>query len=431
MKQYKLIKKYPGLAPEIELGDVVTYKENLKYYVFKTLTNIDYHFGRNMIENFPEFWQEIIEYPVGTKVRDTNPNTEGSIYEKLSNGFWKLHNRDNFVITSDTIGKGKRFEVVNDFILPEKWEICINNEEEAKIYRDFFESKVGKKWDYTIGFVYGFNGKKYTSGRFYNYTEITFEQFKKYVLKEEEKNIANYKIDKSFNVIKICSPIENQQEKKEYEILSFINKEGKILKRTEYLHDQLKQHFYDGIGTSLTLNTILTTYSKVYHIHSVRRLSDDVVFTIGDKIKGKSNCICKIDSIELNPNYPQIMFNRLDEGIDLIKATKLKPLFKTEDGVDIYTNDKYYFVVISDLQILDPYTVKEHIADWDNTGKYVKPPLGGKQFSTKEKAENFILKNKPCLSYNDIIELNKGETLNCWFSNDDLKTKIKEKCQIL
>lgn len=98
MKKYKLIKKYPG-SPE--LGTIIETREVLDY---------------------PEFWEEIVEYPVGTKVIDTESvyplaHIKGNIFEKTNDG-WKPYNFpvENMKgeLPESLIGKGKRFEVIEE-----------------------------------------------------------------------------------------------------------------------------------------------------------------------------------------------------------------------------------------------------------------------------------------------------------------------------
>lgn len=67
----------------------------------------------NMVENSCD-WEEILDLPVGTKVVDTNPGTNGFTYEKVENGTWKIGNIDNFTISENCIGEGKRFQIVKE-----------------------------------------------------------------------------------------------------------------------------------------------------------------------------------------------------------------------------------------------------------------------------------------------------------------------------
>lgn len=116
--------------------------------------------------------------------------------------------------------------------------------------------------------------------------------------------------------------------------------------------------------------------------------------------------------------------------VDLLKefkkpSTARKSLFKSEDGVDMYEGDKFYFVsnLIGEAH---PYTVHSfsfmNIAQW------------GKVFSTKQKAEEYIKEYKPLFSVNDIRNMGLPQILNCLDSRaiaicvleDEAEKKLKQ-----
>lgn len=184
---------------------------------------------------------------------------------------------------------------------------------------------------------------------------------------------------------------------KDYEILSFrTNKQILLIPEYVILNKEKDNIFRNHTACIFTISSSEDKLlnSSNYNIHSVKRLSDGEIFTIGDSIKGKSGVVCKIHSIDLNPNYSQILFNKLDEGIDLINAKHIKtPLFITEDRVDIFQGDMVTPVHAESLKIYATTPI--------NTGESIK--YGNyKYFSTKEAAEEYILMNKPCLSINDV-----------------------------
>lgn len=89
MKKYKLICEYPG-SPK--LGTEVfqwNYLDKNSSYNFNG--NLSELLKKEIIENSPKYWEEIIEFPIGTKIKDTNPDTEGYVYEKLADGKWKYN----------------------------------------------------------------------------------------------------------------------------------------------------------------------------------------------------------------------------------------------------------------------------------------------------------------------------------------------------
>jgi len=89
-------------------------------------------------------------------------------------------------------------ECVNGFQLPEKWEI-LRTPDNAKVINDWMNrhhNAFGKDYVYEDlhGYVNNFNKTKCKEG----FTEITFKQFKKYVLKQDnmEKKLIGYKLVK-------------------------------------------------------------------------------------------------------------------------------------------------------------------------------------------------------------------------------------------
>ena len=204
-------------------------------------------------------------------------------------------------------------------------------------------------------------------------------------------------------------------EEVDYDILSFIRIDSTCVPK-------------DGIGTLFELQndglfrTIHkhSSHTKIqmlegthsvktgfFSIHSVKRLSDGEIFTIGDKIAQHKylDHTGEIKSFSLKGNAIIVNYR----GVDYLQhISKIKtPLFTTEDGVEIFKGDKYFYIVTSQYAMGHEWRVFSHIADGNTNAIAVKPPLGGIQFSIPEKAEEYIINNKPYLS---IVELQK------WFS---------------
>jgi len=111
-----------------------------------------------------------------------------------------------------------KVEVKDDFILPEKWCITSTLESQKTIFDWLLENTNWKKsGSLSIGNHYCIEGNKcrgwmnYAPDRKTGYTEITFDQFKKYVLKEEviEESLLDkakrlYPIGTKFNNYKIA-----------------------------------------------------------------------------------------------------------------------------------------------------------------------------------------------------------------------------------
>ncbi len=131
-----------------------------------------------------------------------------------------------------------------------------------------------------------------------------------------------------------------------------------------------------------------------FPIHSVKRLSDGEVFSVGDSIADS-----KIVSFGLHKNSMRVYIRGVSMGgtqpsIDLADILKEKqPLFVTEDGKAIYERDGYVFV-------------NEKFELFTNTAYAGVHHGPHPRFSTTEAAERFILNNKPCLSIQDIATLN-------------------------
>jgi hypothetical protein len=152
-------------------------------------------------------------------------------------------------------------------------------------------------------------------------------------------------------------------------------------------------------------------------IYSVKRLSDGEVFTIGDKINTTAEYNVKITYIFIDSNC--VFFNKRYAGCFALcdlseKISKVKRhLFTTEDGVDIFEGDEYWIVSKEDFSLL----------------KKVVPmsfPEKSFNFSTKESAENYIIENKPCLSFNDIKGFFSARSLN-WLIDTEFKEYVKKR----
>lgn len=177
---------------------------------------------------------------------------------------------------------------------------------------------------------------------------------------------------------------------KDYEILSFQLSTGIATKQPD-------GRFKDAV--QFTEEVALEQNLK---IHSVKRLSDGEVFTVGDRIRHNNKVsypegiITKLhivsDMLFVETNNKEKGF---DTNISLVHKIHKKPLFTTEDGVEIFEDDNYY-------------GVNKFLRIFSNNGEYFTAAYlenGSKRFSTKEAAEEYIMLNKPCLSYKDFEAL--------------------------
>lgn len=129
-------------------------------------------------------------------------------------------------------------------------------------------------------------------------------------------------------------------------------------------------------------------------IHSVKRLSDGEVFTIGDILKSGE----KINSIKLIEGiirvYPRHSFYYLSD----VKKVKKTPLFTTEDGVDIFEGHDFFYPNTHAWVVLKTKANVKAIDYVIKVNKY-------KTFFNKEKAEEYVLLNKPCLSIMEVAPI--------------------------
>jgi hypothetical protein len=180
---------------------------------------------------------------------------------------------------------------------------------------------------------------------------------------------------------------------KDYEILSF-GYIGYSEEKSPYtvLNKQIKGDYHLGY---LSFTEEMLLQRNQCFIHSVKRLSDGEIFTIGD--------IC----YPINTNYNkhpitkfwfdipgQLRVDSENYSITIKTIIKAKkPLFTTDDGKEIFEDDNYWIVTdrfynVDIVKSCTPYRVKKS---------------GIHYFSTKEAAEEYVLLNKPCLSALDVI----------------------------
>jgi hypothetical protein len=151
-------------------------------------------------------------------------------------------------------------------------------------------------------------------------------------------------------------------------------------------------------------------------IHSVRRLSDGEVFTVGDKINFGTDGYNGYNPIEkfTIENHPikyncqaLLVWNKNNYMFEISLWKKHKPvLFNTEDGQPIYEGQGYAYTPKGTLNYVN-------ITD----GNFHPLPKDGfLYFSTEAAAKEYVLMNKPCLSVNDIISI-------CADDQDTLSTR--------
>lgn len=127
-------------------------------------------------------------------------------------------------------------------------------------------------------------------------------------------------------------------------------------------------------------------------IISVKRLSDNEVFSVGDKIVYGNDTISSFKIIDdaiiaYTSQSPNDYYCKLSE----LKKAK-QSLFKTEDGKDVYEGDTVYIAMVADGSVSNFRMKESDRGFWEDA----------KMFSTEEAAKEYIVMNKPRLSLSDI-----------------------------
>lgn len=190
---------------------------------------------------------------------------------------------------------------------------------------------------------------------------------------------------------------------KDYQILSYtvygdLKNKATLRKNGKYLNSscEVGENGFEGASEK----QVKEFWSKEHKIYSIKRLSDNEVFTVGDEIvflaeKPHLNHTSSIKSFKIEQNTIYVSNpGCLIGSLKNIKHIK-KPLFTTEDGVDIYIYDTCWVVSKEFNYQLANYKI-------NNIDVFFIPSKNW-YFSTKEAAQEYILKNKPCLSFNDIV----------------------------
>lgn len=231
---------------------------------------------------------------------------------------------------------------------------------------------------------------------------------------------------------------------KDYEILSFKNESfGTIWIKAEdgkfypeqgvnsYCNKYQIEYHTKFKGTS---ESWFLSFPDKWKIHSIKRLSDEKIFTVGDKcnLSSGNGYRCPILRFEISYNTYGLEkyrnretlkfvlgtgYNEIKEWgpfeIDSCVHSKKEPLFITEDGVDIYEGDIFWRV---DKNLNNPY-VSLPVSKQYIYKHYID--IGTKHFSTKEKAQEYLdsLKPKALFTTVDGKEIFEGDSFYVYENN--------------
>ena len=133
-------------------------------------------------------------------------------------------------------------------------------------------------------------------------------------------------------------------------------------------------------------------------IHSVKRLSDNEVFSVGDNHSGSSYSNRVVKGFIIKND--EMFIIQYGGNTKLKDAKKVKQLlFTTEDGQGIFTKQPLWLVILKDLS--KRYGIVS-LKGQTEVMEYVYMPENVKYFYSEEAANEYILMNKPCLSVQDL-----------------------------
>jgi len=190
----------------------------------------------------------------------------------------------------------------------------------------------------------------------------------------------------------------------EFEIISFKQDSGVTDLWTKFREGWSRN--VNGYPVTGPYSTEAILKNPLYKIHSVKRLSDGEVFTVGDRAKVyEYGSIKTIDSMTLVTKC-----SSMKEGIWLnynsgsshithaIKQIK-QPLFITHDGKDIFAGDQVWWVR-KDNSYYDSFISVPGMKFHSNLNAY---------FLTEEAALDYIEKNKVLFTTEDGVNIKEGD----------------------
>lgn len=205
-----------------------------------------------------------------------------------------------------------------------------------------------------------------------------FEQDGSYYNRPKHEHIPAWLVEGSNDWEEI---IESTKVEKDYKILSLTIHDSRLSDMTGYGNEYIEALLKDRLNK----------------IHSVKRILDGEIFTIGD------NCEYGIITNMFITKEGYCMTGTRTSPYScniLYLKHKKQPLFTTEDGVDIFEGDTCVSIFKSNYQY-------SGIHNWAKKEWFTKTSLDINKlyFSNKDVSEEYILMNKPCLSINDITYL--------------------------
>lgn len=205
------------------------------------------------------------------------------------------------------------------------------------------------------------------------------------------------------SICAISTKEEYEAQFREYEILSFEGDTGKFA--TPCPDNFYRYTPYNNRDFTLSKMLELASVGTV-RIHSVKRLSDGEIFTVGDKLHKHGATIKKFivmnDFLQIISDATHgVVTNNLGWRLENLQKARC-PLFITEDGIPIYVGDEYW--LYDELT----FNLIKGCAKWSSPTEYSH--MKTIYFSTKQAAENYITKNKVVFVTEDGVDVYAGDT---------------------
>ena len=347
----------------------------------------------NKFITFEEAMKTFIpEYAECTKEQHRSSYKVGIIY-KLKNtlieneiggvAYW-AYNQHRFKPSTKEAYDAQFVVKEEEFVLPENWSVKCNSSNYKLVKKwagyDWWKDDFNRFITHNKTWLYVNNG---------SYTEITFDQFKKYVLKEETveevkiiEPLPQFKVIESIETITKVENNEGNQffigdvvissngiiqtiesfdyNKAKTNIIAFTNKqsilgididkiEHYIEPKTDYKILEYKTEGGISCKAPFLADSHQFYINERYKIYSIKRISDDLIITVGDEVLGKTCGVPnKILSIELINNkirlYPRNSFYNLEDIIKVKDKTlleKAKRLYPIGTKFKVACNPKY------------------------------------------------------------------------------------------
>jgi len=370
MKTYVLKQKYPSLPDNWEAGMLVGQGDRGSFSSFSPVSTLytDYHVRREDVVNNPEYWEEFTQgsYQI-LSILNPQRNVDSIVTDKEEIKAYlqllSLHKQSPWVINSvKRLFDGKVF-TVGDVVIRHKDKNCPSPSTTHRTISSFY---IGKERD--IRFKAG-DGE---TGFF----------------------------------LELFSHITKGELIEKYQILAFKENKKGFFNRIWRADSQIKDSFCLNAGES-PFHSSSSLINLGLDIYSIKRLSDNEIFTIGDLINRNGKSV-KLEIIELDDFWMGgVAVNRKGspfggECLETLQKARI-PIFTTEDGIDIFEDSNYYCHIN-----LKSFEIKESKIITKGVSGNLNPELF-KYFSTKEAAEDYILMNKPCLSAQDVIDYTESK----------------------